>query len=68
MKQELFYKIFRDIFIASFVTLATFSVLEWLEPGFVSYYISFNLLLIIPLISGILTILLTKQQNNKITK
>jgi hypothetical protein len=60
--KEFFYKIFKDIFVVSFVTLIVFSILEWLEPGFVSYYISFNLLLIIPLISGIIVILLQKKK------
>ncbi|MBU1146639.1 hypothetical protein KKD80_03790 [Patescibacteria group bacterium] len=60
--KEFFYRIFRDAFVISFITLTIFGLLEWFEPGFVSFYISFNLLLIIPLISGILTILLDKQK------
>lgn len=59
--QEFFYKISKDAFVVSFVMLIVFSLLEWAEPGFVSFYISFNLLLIIPIISGILTILLEKK-------
>jgi hypothetical protein len=60
--REFFYKTFRDLFGVSFTALVFFSLLEWFQPGFVSFYISFNLLLIIPLISGILTILLDKQK------
>ncbi len=60
MLKDFFYKVFKDIFVSSFIVLVVFSFLEWLEPGFVSYHISFNLLLIIPLISGIVVILLTK--------
>ncbi len=59
--KEFFYKIFRDAFAVSFISLFIFGAMEWFEPGFVSFYISFNLLLIIPLISGILTVLLDKK-------
>ncbi len=60
--KEFFYKIFRDAFAISFVSFIIFGLLEWFQPGFVSFYISFNLLLMIPLVSGILTILLEKQK------
>jgi UPF0716 family protein affecting phage T7 exclusion len=60
--KEFFYKIFRDLFVISFITLVVFSFLEWFQPGFVSDYISFNLLLIIPFVSGILTVILDKQK------
>ncbi len=60
--KEFFYKVFRDAFVISFITLIIFSVLERFEPGFVSFYISFNLLLIIPLFSGILTVILDKRK------
>ncbi|MBI5071345.1 hypothetical protein HZB93_00380 [Candidatus Falkowbacteria bacterium] len=58
--KEFFYKIFRDAFVISFITLIVFGIFEWFEPGFVSFYISFSLLLIIPLVSGILTVLFGK--------
>ncbi len=60
--KEFFYKVFRDAFMISFVTLIIFSILERLESGFVSFYISFNLLLIIPLVSGILTVILDRRK------
>lgn len=60
--KEFFYKVFRDTFVISFITLIIFSILERLESGFVSFYISFNLLLIIPLFSGILTVILDKRK------
>jgi hypothetical protein len=50
------------LFGVSFAALMFFSLLEWFQPGFVSFYISFNLLLMIPFVSGILTILLDKQK------
>jgi len=59
--KDFFYKISRDLFGVSFAALVFFSLLEWFQPGFVSFYISFNLLLIIPLVSGILTILLLEK-------
>lgn len=59
--KEFFYKIFRDAFVVSFIILIVFCILDWIEPGFVSFYISFNLLLIIPLVSGILTVILDKK-------
>ena len=59
--KEFFYKVFRDAFAVSFITLVIFGILDWFEPGFVSFYISFNLLLIIPLVSGILTVILDKK-------
>lgn len=59
--KEFFYKVFRDVFVISFITVIVFGILERLEPGFVSFYISFNLLLIIPLSSGILTIILEER-------
>jgi hypothetical protein len=59
--KDFFYKIARDLFGVSFAALVFFSLLEWFQPGFVSFYISFNLLLIIPLVSGILTILLLEK-------
>lgn len=62
--KEFFYKIFRDAFVISFITLIVFSIFEWFEPGFVSFYISFSLLLIIPLVSGTVTVILGR--NNKI--
>jgi hypothetical protein len=62
MAKEFFYKVFRDVFVISFITLIVFGILERFEPGFVSFYISFNLLLIIPLSSGILTVILDKQK------
>lgn len=61
MFKNFIYKIVNDIFVSSFITLIVFVILEWLEPGFVSYYLSFNLLLIIPLISGIVTLLIQKK-------
>jgi len=59
--KEFFYKIFRDAFVISFITIVVFGILDWIEPGFVSFYISFNLLLIIPLIFGILTVIFEKR-------
>ena len=60
--KEFFYKISKDIFVISFITFIVFAILEWAEPGFVSFYISFNLLLIIPIISGTVTVILEKQR------
>ena len=51
-------KIIKDIFAVSFVALMIFSFLEWQEPGFVSNYISFVLLLSLPLFFGILTVIM----------
>jgi len=51
-------KIIKDIFAVSFVALVIFSFLEWQEPGFVSNYISFVLLLSLPLFFGILTVIM----------
>ncbi|OGF21180.1 hypothetical protein A2316_03460 [Candidatus Falkowbacteria bacterium RIFOXYB2_FULL_38_15] len=50
-------KIIRDAFAVSFAALVIFSFLEWQEPGFVSNYISFVLLLSLPLVFGILTVI-----------
>jgi len=61
MLKEFFYKIIKDIFVVSLVTLIVFSILEWTEPGFVSYYINFNLLLAIPLVSGIISLLMQRK-------
>lgn len=61
-EKEFFYKVSKDLFVVSFITLVVFAILEWFEPGFVSFYISFNLLLIIPVVSGILTVLLEKNK------
>lgn len=58
--KEFFYKVSKDLFVVSFISLVVFAIFERLEPGFVSFYISFNLLLIIPVVSGILTVLLEK--------
>jgi hypothetical protein len=55
--KEFFYKVSKDVFIISFITLVVFAILEWAEPGFVSYHISFNLLLAISLVSGIVIVL-----------
>ena len=60
MLKEFIYKISKDIFVISFASLVVFGILEWLEPGFVSNYISFAVLLLIPVIFGILIILLQK--------
>lgn len=60
--KEFFYKVFRDAFVISFIALVVFSFLEWFQPGFVSDYISFSLLLIIPFLSGTLTVILDKQK------
>ena len=51
-------KIIKDVFAVSFVALAILSFLEWQEPGFVSNYISFVLLLSLPLFFGILTVIM----------
>lgn len=59
--KEFFFKICKDIFVVSFVTLAVFGLFEWFEPGFVSYYLSFNWLLIIPLVSGTVAVILDKK-------
>lgn len=64
--RDFIYKVSRDIFMVSFVTLIVFSFLERAEPGFVSYYISFNLLLIIPIIFGTVTVIIN--QDNKTIK
>jgi len=50
-------KIIKDAFAVSFVALVIFSFLEWQEPGFVSNYISFVLLLSLPLFFGILVVI-----------
>jgi hypothetical protein len=53
-------RVIKDIFTISFIAFVIFSILEWLEPGFVSNFISFVLLLSLPLFSGILTITLKR--------
>jgi hypothetical protein len=60
--KEFIYIICKDIFTISFISLAVFGIAEWLEPGFVSYYISFVWLLIIPLIFGTVTVILDKNK------
>ncbi|HLD30704.1 MAG TPA: hypothetical protein VJB41_00675 [Patescibacteria group bacterium] len=50
-------KIIKDVFAVSFVALVIFSFLEWQEPGFVSNYINFVLLLSLPLFFGILVVI-----------
>lgn len=60
--KEFFYKVFKDVFVISFITLVVFAILERFQPGFVSNYISFSLLLIIPFLSGTLTVILAKQK------
>ncbi len=62
MFRDFVYKVSKDLFVVSFVTLIVFGFLEWFEPGFVSDYISFNWLLIVPFVSGILTVLLDKNK------
>lgn len=61
--RDFIYKVCKDIFAVSFVTLTVFGIFEWFEPGFVSYYLSFNWLLIIPVVSGTVTVIIN--QNNK---
>jgi len=53
-------KVSEDVFAVSFIVLMIFSFFEWLEPGFVSFYINFVWLLMIPLVSGIITIISKK--------
>lgn len=60
--KEFFYKVSKDIFITSFIVLVVFGFFELLELGFVSYYISFSWLLIIPAIFGTVTVILDKNK------
>jgi len=62
MAKDFSYKVSKDIFVVSSIALAVFGGLEWFEPGFVSYYINFNWLLIIPVIFGTVTVILDKNK------
>lgn len=60
--KEFIYKICKDVFVIFSITFVVFAIMEWFEPGFVSYYLNFNWLLLIPLIFGTVTVILDKNK------
>lgn len=61
--KDLTVEIAKDIFKISGISYVIFFILDFLNPGFVVNFLNLNLILIICIISGIITALIYKKNN-----
>ncbi|NQT49679.1 hypothetical protein HQ571_03220, partial [Candidatus Kuenenbacteria bacterium] len=52
LTKKLIKPIFKDLFAVCLILYLILYILEWLQPGFVSFYIQADMILILTLISG----------------
>jgi hypothetical protein len=60
--------IVRDLFVASFLLLAIFSLLELIKPKIILNYLNFNLFFLVVLILGVITVLYFEPEYKEVKK